>query len=90
MVIKINKNKYKVKSGHNKRVLMCVLFKDIVDMDFKEKLINFSLNTLSKNPILTFFFPMEFLIRIQNFKSLLTKSLKIIKISLNSKSYVNR
>lgn len=90
MAIKINKNQYKIKNGHNKRVLMCVLFKDIVDMDFKEKLINFSLNTLSKNPILTFISLMVFLILIQNFKSLLTKSLKIIKISLNPKSYVNR
>lgn len=61
LIIKINKIKSKLKNGRNKKHSMFVLFKDIVVMDLTEKHTNYSLNTISQNPILKFTLHMVYL-----------------------------
>lgn len=68
---------------------MFVLLRDIADTDLIEKLINYSLNMTSKNQILKFILHMVFLTLTQNFKNLLMKSVKTIKVLLSVKNYVN-
>lgn len=68
---------------------MFVLLRDIADTDLIEKHINYSLNMTLKNQILKFISHMVFLTLTQNFKNLLMKSVKTIKVLLSVKNYVN-
>lgn len=68
---------------------MFVLLRDIADTDLIERLINYSLNMILKNQILKFISHMVFLTLTQNFKNLLMKSVKTIKVLLSVKNYVN-
>lgn len=66
LIIKINKIKAKLTNGHNKKLPMSVLFKDIAVTDLTEEPTNYSLNTISRNLTLMFTLHTAYLILTPN------------------------
>lgn len=62
LIIKIHKIKAKLTNGHNKKLSMSVLFKDIAVTDSTGRPTNYSLNTTSQNQTLMFTLHMAYLI----------------------------
>ncbi len=67
---KFSKEIIKIYNGHKRRHMMCVLYKDIADMDLTGKTTIFNLNITLKRQIHKFILPMEFLIHILKWKTL--------------------
>lgn len=61
LIIKINKIKAKLTNGHNKKLPMSALFKDIAVTDLTEEPTNYSLNIISQNQTLMFTLHMAYL-----------------------------